>query len=127
MEYLDENKQLILAILDNQNNGKVEECAHQPPQTASLSQYRSNLMMRHGLQGDREATTMQPPPPDVAQAAGGPFSVSQPWQDDGTAAALSATKSTGLSGRDPAVSLSSGVRDGEQPGKAMIPGGSRDR
>ncbi|KAE8821462.1 hypothetical protein D1007_00234 [Hordeum vulgare] len=25
--YLDENKQLILAILDNQNNGKVEECA----------------------------------------------------------------------------------------------------
>ncbi|XP_044973994.1 uncharacterized protein LOC123441858 [Hordeum vulgare subsp. vulgare] len=25
--YLDENKQLILAILDNQNNGEVEECA----------------------------------------------------------------------------------------------------
>lgn len=27
VQYLDENKQLILAILDNQNNGKVEECA----------------------------------------------------------------------------------------------------
>jgi hypothetical protein len=27
VQYLDENKQLILAILDNQNNGKVDECA----------------------------------------------------------------------------------------------------
>lgn len=27
LQYLDENKQLILAILDNQNTGKVEECA----------------------------------------------------------------------------------------------------
>ncbi|RLN42182.1 GRF1-interacting factor 1 [Panicum miliaceum] len=65
-EYLDENKQLILAILDNQNNGKVEECERhqaklqhnlmylaaiadsQPPQTAPLSQYPSNLMMQPG-------------------------------------------------------------------------------
>lgn len=65
-QYLDENKQLILAILDNQNNGKVEECARnqaklqhnlmylaaiadsQPPQTAALSQYPSNLMMQSG-------------------------------------------------------------------------------
>lgn len=27
MQYLDENKQLILAILDNQNLGKLNECA----------------------------------------------------------------------------------------------------
>ncbi|KAK8953135.1 GRF1-interacting factor 2 [Platanthera guangdongensis] len=27
LRYLDENKQLILAILDNQNSGKAEECA----------------------------------------------------------------------------------------------------
>uniref|UniRef100_A0A0D9ZCQ3 SS18 N-terminal domain-containing protein n=1 Tax=Oryza glumipatula TaxID=40148 RepID=A0A0D9ZCQ3_9ORYZ len=65
-QYLDENKQLILAILDNQNNGKVEECARnqaklqhnlmylaaiadsQPPQTAAMSQYPSNLMMQSG-------------------------------------------------------------------------------
>ncbi|KAG8098051.1 hypothetical protein GUJ93_ZPchr0013g37095 [Zizania palustris] len=65
-QYLDENKQLILAILDNQNNGKVEECARnqaklqhnlmylaaiadsQPPQTAAISQYPSNLMMQSG-------------------------------------------------------------------------------
>ena len=26
-QYLDENKQLILAILDNQNLGKMQECA----------------------------------------------------------------------------------------------------
>ncbi|CAL4918867.1 unnamed protein product [Urochloa decumbens] len=65
-QYLDENKQLILAILDNQNNGKVEECERhqaklqhnlmylaaiadsQPPQTPPLSQYPSNLMMQPG-------------------------------------------------------------------------------
>ncbi|KAF8674293.1 hypothetical protein HU200_048116 [Digitaria exilis] len=65
-QYLDENKQLILAILDNQNSGKVEECERhqaklqhnlmylaaiadsQPPQTAPLSQYPSNLMMQPG-------------------------------------------------------------------------------
>ncbi|XP_062212316.1 GRF-interacting factor 1-like [Phragmites australis] len=65
-QYLDENKQLILAILDNQNNGKVEECERnqaklqhnlmylaaiadsQPPQTAPLSQYPSNMMMQPG-------------------------------------------------------------------------------
>jgi hypothetical protein len=27
VQYLDENKQLILAILDNQNLGKLNECA----------------------------------------------------------------------------------------------------
>jgi hypothetical protein len=27
MQYLDENKKLILAILDNQNLGKLAECA----------------------------------------------------------------------------------------------------
>jgi hypothetical protein len=26
-QYLDENKQLILAILDNQNQGRLNECA----------------------------------------------------------------------------------------------------
>ncbi|KAG2546121.1 GRF-interacting factor 1-like [Panicum virgatum] len=65
-QYLDENKQLILAILENQNSGKVEECERhqaklqhnlmylaaiadsQPPQSAPLSQYPSNLMMQPG-------------------------------------------------------------------------------
>ncbi|KAL6636961.1 hypothetical protein ACP70R_024533 [Stipagrostis hirtigluma subsp. patula] len=65
-QYLDENKQLILAILDNQNNGKMDECERnqarlqhnlmylaaiadsQPPQTAPLSQYPSNMMMQPG-------------------------------------------------------------------------------
>lgn len=47
---------------------------------------------------------MQRPPSDVVPTAGGPFSVSQPWQDDRTTAALSTTRSTGPCGRDPAVS-----------------------
>ncbi|XP_020080131.1 GRF1-interacting factor 1-like isoform X1 [Ananas comosus] len=55
-QYLDQNKQLILAILDNQNTGKVEECARnqaklqhnlmylaaiadsQPPQASAMAQ-----------------------------------------------------------------------------------------
>ncbi|KAJ3673334.1 hypothetical protein LUZ60_006708 [Juncus effusus] len=65
-QYLDENKQLILAILDNQNSGKVEECARnqaklqhnlmylaaiadsQPPQASSLAQYPQSMMMQAG-------------------------------------------------------------------------------
>ncbi|KAK3149445.1 hypothetical protein QOZ80_3AG0217470 [Eleusine coracana subsp. coracana] len=81
-QYLDENKQLILAILDNQNSGKVEECERnqaklqhnlmylaaiadsQPPQTAPLSQYPSNLMMQPGARymSPQSAQMMSPQP-----------------------------------------------------------------
>ncbi|KAK3146187.1 hypothetical protein QOZ80_3BG0262780 [Eleusine coracana subsp. coracana] len=81
-QYLDENKQLILAILDNQNSGKMEECERnqaklqhnlmylaaiadsQPPQTAPLSQYPSNLMMQPGARymSPQSAQMMSPQP-----------------------------------------------------------------
>ncbi|KAJ1699495.1 GRF1-interacting factor 1 [Rhynchospora pubera] len=82
-QYLDENKQLILAILDNQNSGKVEECARnqaklqhnlmylaaiadsQPPQAASIAQYPPNMMMQSG--GSRYMQAQ--PSPLVGQAA----------------------------------------------------------
>lgn len=35
-QYLDENKQLILAILDNQNLGKLNECATYASYVSSL-------------------------------------------------------------------------------------------
>uniref|UniRef100_A0A6V7QRC7 SS18 N-terminal domain-containing protein n=1 Tax=Ananas comosus var. bracteatus TaxID=296719 RepID=A0A6V7QRC7_ANACO len=81
-QYLDENKQLILAILDNQNTGKVEECARnqaklqhnlmylaaiadsQPPQASAMAQqYPSNLAMQSGLRymPAQPAQLMSPP------------------------------------------------------------------
>ncbi|PKU64312.1 GRF-interacting factor 1 isoform X1 [Dendrobium catenatum] len=62
-QYLDENKQLILAILDNQNSGKTDECAENQaklqrnlmylaaiadsqPQMTTMAQYPSNAVMQ---------------------------------------------------------------------------------
>ncbi|CAA6667249.1 unnamed protein product [Spirodela intermedia] len=64
-QYLDENKQLILAILENQNSGKVDECAanqaklqrnlmylaavaDSQPQAPTMSQFPSNTMAQSG-------------------------------------------------------------------------------
>ncbi|XP_031488135.1 GRF-interacting factor 1 [Nymphaea colorata] len=65
-KYLDENKQLILAILDNQNLGKLSECAHfqarlqqnlmylaaiadaQPQPPAMHAQFPANAVMQPG-------------------------------------------------------------------------------
>lgn len=64
-QYLDENKQLILAILDNQNSGKADECAENQaklqrnlmylaaiadsqPQMTTMAQYPSNAVMQSG-------------------------------------------------------------------------------
>ncbi|XP_072979531.1 GRF-interacting factor 1-like [Typha angustifolia] len=80
-QYLDENKQLILAILDNQNTGKVEECARnqaklqhnlmylaaiadsQPPHASNMVQYPSNIAMQSGpryMQPPQQAQLMTP-------------------------------------------------------------------
>lgn len=62
-QYLDENKQLILAILENQNSGKADECAENQarlqrnlmylaaiadsqPQGATITQYSPNAAMQ---------------------------------------------------------------------------------
>ncbi|PKA65528.1 GRF1-interacting factor 1 [Apostasia shenzhenica] len=64
-QYLDENKQLILAILDNQNSGKADECAENQaklqrnlmylaaiadsqPQMTTMAQYPSTATMQPG-------------------------------------------------------------------------------
>lgn len=51
-KYLDENNQLILAILDNQNHGKLNECA------AFQQKLQSNLMF---LAAVADAETQHPP------------------------------------------------------------------
>ncbi|XP_008794036.1 GRF-interacting factor 1 [Phoenix dactylifera] len=64
-QYLDENKQLILAILDNQNSGKADECAENQaklqrnlmylaaiadsqPQVPTIAQFPPNAVMQSG-------------------------------------------------------------------------------
>ncbi|KZV34931.1 hypothetical protein F511_04905 [Dorcoceras hygrometricum] len=58
MQYLDENKKLILAILDNQNLGKLAECAQYQ------AQLQKNLMYLAAI-ADAQPQTMSPsmPPP----------------------------------------------------------------
>ncbi|GAQ81491.1 SSXT family protein [Klebsormidium nitens] len=58
-KYLDENKQLILAILDNQSLGKLTECAHYQ---ARLQQ---NLMFLAAI-ADAQPQAPQPAPPQPA-------------------------------------------------------------
>lgn len=41
LQYLDENKQLILAILENQNLGKLAECAQYVTDSTSFSEDRT--------------------------------------------------------------------------------------
>eukprot|EP00850_Spirogloea_muscicola_P003304 SM000013S26473 [mRNA] locus=s13:489333:490568:- [translate_table: standard] len=58
MQYLDENKQLILAILDNQNLGKLNECA----------QYQARL--QQNLMYLAAIADAQPQAPTPQQASG---------------------------------------------------------
>ncbi|XP_072991066.1 GRF-interacting factor 1-like isoform X1 [Typha latifolia] len=78
-QYLDENKQLILAILDNQNTGKMEECARnqaklqhnlmylaaiadsQPPQATMAQQYPPNVMQSSPRYMQPQAANMMTP------------------------------------------------------------------
>ncbi|ONK67379.1 uncharacterized protein A4U43_C06F19560 [Asparagus officinalis] len=54
-EYLDENKQLILAILENQNSGKADECAE------NQAKLQRNLMYLAAI------ADSQPQVPTIAQ------------------------------------------------------------
>jgi hypothetical protein len=48
VQYLDENKQLILAILDNQNLGKLNECATYASELAHAFEVLRNARDWHG-------------------------------------------------------------------------------
>ncbi|XP_078437385.1 SSXT family protein isoform X2 [Wolffia australiana] len=78
-QYLDENKQLILAILDNQNSGKLDECAlnqaklqrnlmylaaiaDSQPQIPTVTQFPPNPLMQSS------SRYMQPPPQPISSA-----------------------------------------------------------
>ncbi|GKU87870.1 hypothetical protein SLEP1_g2202 [Rubroshorea leprosula] len=69
-KYLDENKKLILAILDNQNLGKLNECAQYQ------AQLQKNLMYLAAIADAQPPTTPTMPPqmaPHPAMQPGGYF------------------------------------------------------
>ncbi|KAG0485344.1 hypothetical protein HPP92_009219 [Vanilla planifolia] len=69
-KYLDENKQLILAILDNQNLGKLAECAQYQ------AQLQKNLLFLAAIADAQPPTPSVRPqmiPQPMMQQQGGPF------------------------------------------------------
>ncbi|XP_042383444.1 GRF-interacting factor 1-like isoform X1 [Zingiber officinale] len=62
--YLDENKQLILAILDNQNTGKAEECAE------NQAKLQRNLMYLAAIADSQQAPTLTQFPPNSMMQSG---------------------------------------------------------
>ncbi|KAK8918745.1 GRF1-interacting factor 1 [Platanthera zijinensis] len=74
-QYLDENKQLILAILDNQNSGKAEECAE------NQAKLQRNLMYLAAIADSQpQMTTMQYPSSTVMQPGARYMQHQQPQQ-----------------------------------------------
>ncbi|KAF7057622.1 hypothetical protein CFC21_064846 [Triticum aestivum] len=66
-KYLDENKQLILAILENQNLGKLAECAQYQ------AQLQKNLLYLAAIADTQPQTTVSRPqmaPPSASPGAG---------------------------------------------------------
>ncbi|KAG6515005.1 hypothetical protein ZIOFF_025383 [Zingiber officinale] len=64
LQYLDENKQLILAILDNQNTGKAEECAE------NQAKLQRNLMYLAAIADSQQAPTLTQFPPNSMMQSG---------------------------------------------------------
>ncbi|XP_029117411.1 GRF-interacting factor 1 isoform X3 [Elaeis guineensis] len=83
--YLDENKQLILAILDNQNSGKADECAENQaklqrnlmylaaiadsqPQVPTIAQFPPNAVMQSGPRYTQHQQAQQMTPQSLMAA-----------------------------------------------------------
>ncbi|OAY84945.1 GRF1-interacting factor 1-like isoform X2 [Ananas comosus] len=102
-QYLDENKQLILAILDNQSSGKAEECAQNQarlqrnlmylaaiadsqPQVPTAAQHLPNSLMQQGSRYMQHPQAQQMTPQSLLAArssmlyAQSPMSVLQQQQ-----------------------------------------------
>ncbi|XP_010907723.1 GRF-interacting factor 1 isoform X2 [Elaeis guineensis] len=84
-QYLDENKQLILAILDNQNSGKADECAENQaklqrnlmylaaiadsqPQVPTIAQFPPNAVMQSGPRYTQHQQAQQMTPQSLMAA-----------------------------------------------------------
>lgn len=100
-KYLDENKQLILAILDNQNLGKLNECAQYQ---AKLQQNLMYLAAIADSQPQAQTAHSQIPPNAVMQS-GGHYMQHQQAQQQVTPQSLMAARSSMLYAQQPMAAL----------------------
>ncbi|KAH9322429.1 hypothetical protein KI387_017068, partial [Taxus chinensis] len=100
-KYLDENKQLILAIMDNQNLGKLNECAQYQ---AKLQQNLMYLAAIADSQPQAPAAHAQIPPNAVMQS-GGHFMQHQQAQQQVNPQSLMAARSSMLYAQQPMAAL----------------------
>ncbi|XP_074571522.1 GRF-interacting factor 1-like [Curcuma longa] len=98
-QYLDENKQLILAILDNQNAGKADECAE------NQAKLQRNLMYLAAIADNQQQapTIAQFPPNPVMQS--GPRYMQHPQAQPMTPQSLMAARSSLLYAQSPISAL----------------------
>ncbi|CAA6662836.1 unnamed protein product [Spirodela intermedia] len=93
-QYLDENKQLILAILDNQNSGKLDECAvnqaklqrnlmylaaiaDSQPQMPTIAQFPPNTLMQPGSRYMQQQQAQQMTTPQSLMVSRSPMLYAQ--------------------------------------------------
>ncbi|XP_009417121.2 GRF-interacting factor 1-like isoform X1 [Musa acuminata AAA Group] len=98
-QYLDENKQLILAILDNQNAGKADECAE------NQAKLQRNLMYLAAIADSQQVPTLaqQFPPNTVMQS--GPRYIPHQQAQPMTPQSLLAARSSMLYAQSPMSTL----------------------
>ncbi|XP_042420140.1 GRF-interacting factor 1-like [Zingiber officinale] len=98
-QYLDENKQLILAILDNQNAGKADECAE------NQAKLQRNLMYLAAIaDNQQQAPTIAQFPPNPAMQSG-PRYLQHPQAQPMTPQSLMAARSSMLYAQSPISAL----------------------
>lgn len=98
--YLDENKSLILKIVESQNSGKFSECAE------NQARLQRNLMYLAAI------ADSQPQPPAIHAQAGGHYMQQQQQTQQMTPQSLMAARSSMLYGQQPFSDLQQQVLHG---------------
>ncbi|KAG4189277.1 hypothetical protein ERO13_A08G216900v2 [Gossypium hirsutum] len=99
-QYLDENKSLILKIVESQNSGKFSECAE------NQARLQRNLMYLAAI------ADSQPQPPAIHAQAGGHYMQQQQQTQQMTPQSLMAARSSMLYGQQPFSDLQQQVLHG---------------
>ncbi|TYH07690.1 hypothetical protein ES288_A08G253900v1 [Gossypium darwinii] len=99
-QYLDENKSLILKIVESQNSGKFSECAE------NQARLQRNLMYLAAI------ADSQPQPPAIYAQAGGHYMQQQQQTQQMTLQSLMAARSSMLYGQQPFSDLQQQVLHG---------------
>ncbi|WOL15254.1 GRF1-interacting factor 1 [Canna indica] len=123
-QYLDENKQLILAILDNQNSGKADECAE------NQAKLQRNLMYLAAIADSQQQVPTIAQFPSSAVMQSGPRYIPHQQAQQMTPQSLMAARSSMLYAQSPMSAMQQqaalhsqlGVSSGGSSGFNMLHG-----